>query len=319
MVSSSANIRPNTRGGPYMYVVNGQVHHRIGITPDVEDRNNSRYSQVYFYDSEEASNIRCSIRENEDCDPILMQELSKVFEEINPYSQAFKTLGQVLRETPPEQRENVRMVIYSDRKQDNRRYNLPTSNDVAAIFKADDGCPVGNPEFVIYPKIGAPEIIAPHCSGLDPMAYPLLFPYGEQGWFRGMPQVEERATAQRNKVTQLQFASHRLSVRQQFSPVLNAGKISLQYIVDMFTRIEGERLAFIKSNQSKLRAELYVNLHDAIQARADNEGLNIGRQVILPRTFQGSFRNMHSNYLDAMAIVRQHEKRIAPLSHIAYA
>ncbi|XP_054282916.1 uncharacterized protein LOC129000066 [Macrosteles quadrilineatus] len=123
-----------------------------------------------------------------------------------------------------------------------------------------------------------------------------------------MPQVEHRATLRRNTVTQLQFASHRLSVRQDYSPVIHGGKLSLQYIVDMFTRIEGDRLAFIRREQSKLRAELYMNLHDAIRARAENEGLNVGRQVILPKSFQGSYRNLHSNYLDAMSIVRQQGK-----------
>lgn len=114
-----------------------------------------------------------------------MQELSNVFQQLNPYSQTLKSLGQVLRETALEQSETVRMVIYSDRQQDKRSYKLPNSNEDAAIFKADDGCPVGNLEVVVHPNNGTPETIAPHCSELDPMFFALPFPYGEQGWFQG--------------------------------------------------------------------------------------------------------------------------------------
>jgi len=304
MVSSSSKIKPNL-GGPYVFIVNGQVHHSLGINQNLDDRMNSRYAQIYFYDTEQAARMRHEAPQNMGCDLTIMRELTNLLLEINPYAQAFKTMGEILRETPQDRQQNVHMVIYSDRSKDQRRYNLPTANDVAAVFRSDDGCPEGPPQFVVYPKNGVPENLAAHCSGLDPMAYPLLFPYGDEGWFRGMPQVAEQTTRHRNTVTQLQFAAHRFSVRQEFSPIIHGGKLFLQYIVDMFTRIEGERLAFIRREQSKLRAELYMNLHDAIRARAENEGARIGRQVILPKSFQGSFRNLHSNYLDAMAIVRQ--------------
>lgn len=72
----------------------------------------------------------------------------------------------------------------------------------------------------------------------------------------------------------------------------------------MYTRIESERLAFVRTQQRLLRAENYLNLHDAIHMRAAQDGLRVGTQVILPKSFQGSFRNLHYNYLNAMAIVR---------------
>lgn len=39
----------------------------------------------------------------------------------------------------------------------------------------------------------------------------------------------------------------------------------LKLILDMFTGIEGERLVFIRSNQLKLKAKIYVNFRDAIR------------------------------------------------------
>jgi hypothetical protein len=49
--------------------------------------------------------------------------------------------------------------------------------------------------------------------------------------------------------------------------VLHLGKKLLQqYIVDVYAKVEEERLNFIRFNQKQLRAELYQGLRDAICA-----------------------------------------------------
>ena len=44
------------------------------------------------------------------------------------------------------------------------------------------------------------------------------------------------------------------------------GRLFQQYVADMYTKIEDGRLKFIQRNQSKLRAELYQGLADAVQS-----------------------------------------------------
>ncbi|GBO22796.1 hypothetical protein AVEN_157229-1 [Araneus ventricosus] len=55
------------------------------------------------------------------------------------------------------------------------------------------------------------------------MTYPLLFPRGECSWNTGMEHVEERRTAKRTRVTQLQYYAYRLSQRNGFSILHNSG------------------------------------------------------------------------------------------------
>lgn len=83
----------------------------------------------------------------------------------------------------------------------------------------------------------------------------------------------------------------------------------MQWIVDAYVRIEGTRLHFLRNNQGSIRTEIYHNLTDFVYQR-NNDGANnrIGRQVILLSSFIGSPRNMHQNYLDAMAIVQKFGK-----------
>ncbi|KAI8779517.1 hypothetical protein BgiBS90_020499 [Biomphalaria glabrata] len=72
-----------------------------------------------------------------------------------------------------------------------------------------------------------------------------------------------------------------------------------QYIVDMYAKIESERLLFIRLNQKKLRTDEYIHVKDAIENDADPNEL--GKMVILPSSVTGSPRHMH---VDAMTCVR---------------
>ncbi|UYV73325.1 hypothetical protein LAZ67_10002729 [Cordylochernes scorpioides] len=75
-----------------------------------------------------------------------------------------------------------------------------------------------------------------------------------------------------------------------------------QYIVDMYVKIETERLLFIRLNQTKLRSEKYIHLRDAIAT--DGNPNDLGKMIILPATFAKSPRHMHEYAQDAMPYVR---------------
>ncbi|XP_031639257.1 putative uncharacterized protein DDB_G0286901, partial [Contarinia nasturtii] len=111
----------------------------------------------------------------------------------------------------------------------------------------------------------------------------------------------------RDKVTMSQYASYRLAIRNNFSLLHHSQKLFLQWIVDMYVRIESSRLHYLRQNQSTLRAEVYSNMVDHIHGNPQNV-TTIGRSIILPSSFIGSPRNMYQNYLDAMVIVQTYGK-----------
>ncbi|GBL80634.1 hypothetical protein AVEN_240149-1 [Araneus ventricosus] len=198
------------------------------------------------------------------------------------------------------------MIFMEHPDLDIRRYNAPTSRtEVAAIFVGDDGELPANRDICIYPIGEGCKNISPLNQCNDPMVYPLLFPRGEQGWSNEMEHVEERRSAKRNRVTQLQFYAYRLSVRGGFSLLHSSGKLFQQYVVDAYVKTEGSRLNYIRLNQKDLRVEFYRGLLDALTTRASNNNLRVGKLVILPSSFQGSPRSMQQNYQDAMAMVRK--------------
>lgn len=65
-----------------------------------------------------------------------------------------------------------------------------------------------------------------------------------------------------------------------------------QYLVDMYAKVETERLNYIRNHQTKLRVENYIHLRDAM-CRADSEVSDMGQMVVLPSSFTGGPRYMH--------------------------
>ena len=133
----------------------------------------------------------------------------------------------------------------------------------------------------------------------DPLLYVLMFPYGDKGW-------ELKATC-----TQLQYYGYRLMVKSgdTFNIIHRMGHLFQQYIVDMYSKVEVAPLLYIHYNQSKLHAEVYQGLSDAVHASDGNvDGSQLGRQVVLPSSFTGGTQYQHQLYQDAMAIVCHYGK-----------
>lgn len=108
-------------------------------------------------------------------------------------------------------------------------------------------------------------------------------------------------------VSAMNFYAYRLMIRQnEENYILRGKKLFHQYAVDMYAKIESERLNYIRFNQRKLRAEEYIHLRDAINNDGNRnfDPNDIGQITILPSSYVGSPRHMHEYAQDAMTYVR---------------
>jgi hypothetical protein len=80
-----------------------------------------------------------------------------------------------------------------------------------------------------------------------------------------------------------------------------------EWVVDQYSKVESQQLLYIRNNQGPLRAAIYGGVADAI-ANNDANIDNLGRLIVLPSSFIGSYRHMVQLYQDSMAIVRQYGK-----------
>ncbi|CAN6999808.1 unnamed protein product, partial [Brassica rapa subsp. trilocularis] len=139
------------------------------------------------------------------------------------------------------------------------------------------------------------------------LQYPLLFPHGEYGFHPEISLHLETGTSRtRQFLTIRQYYAAQIQTRlNQGMTLVKGGRLLHQYVVDVYTAIEEDRLRWARNNQDVLRAELYSNVLDAV-SKGDTDAKVIGQRFILPPSFTGGPRYLVEKYHDAMAICREY-------------
>ncbi|CAA0834185.1 Unknown protein, partial [Striga hermonthica] len=201
---------------------------------------------------------------------------------------------------------DVRVRLIGRRYNDARRYNLPTSSEVAALVVGDFDQALGDRDILVETKSGLLQRINELNASYLALQYPLLLPYGEDGYREDIPFTDIKPVVEdgRKTVSVREYFAYRIHDRDhEPSTILSARRLFQQFVVDAYTMVESSRLRYIRFNQNRLRCDLYNGLADAV-LRGDTDPSSRGKRIILPSTFTGGARNMIQNYQDAMAICR---------------
>ncbi|XP_042056261.1 uncharacterized protein LOC121800826 [Salvia splendens] len=165
---------------------------------------------------------------------------------------------------------------------------------------------LGDRDIIVEKQSGKLQCISElHPSYLS-LQYLLLFPYGEDGYtkFIGFSDSVASSLSNRKRVSPKKFYSYRIHDRvSECSIILYARRLFQQFIVDAYTMIEFGRLAYVRTQQKKLQAEIYSGLEEAV-LHGETDSSRHGKRIILPSSFVGGARYMIQNYQDAMAICR---------------
>ncbi|UYV67468.1 hypothetical protein LAZ67_5000717 [Cordylochernes scorpioides] len=276
------------------FKVQGQVYHVIGsLLPEPDSEH--KFLQIYFIDNYESQvTARCNITANLNRD--LVRSLQDLLQAHNHYIQSFKAA----LETLPQNHADYRVIIHSDKlppEEHERRYNAPMTNEVALLMVGQE---FGPRDIVLHCRNNLTQRISEIHQAYDPLQYPLIFCRGEVGYSVSLPQVNPSTREIMQKtVSCMNFYAYRMMARAgEFNSLLRYGMLTNQFWVDMYAKVESERLSFIRRNQKKLRTENYIHLQDAL--RADENLANIGQIVILPSSFTGGPRYLHERTQDAM-------------------
>jgi hypothetical protein len=296
--------RINDGRGPYIFRLNGQNHHRIGTLLPA-DGVNPIFAQLYFYDTdnEVPNRINALNHSDSNIDPSIVDALIRMLDETNSLVKTFRMARDRFRGGNIH---HLRLRLIGSRSTDGRVQNLPTCSEIAAIIVGDIGVENAYHDVIVdYKEGGLQRINELHPSYMS-LQYPLLFPYGDDGFRLGIlrRRANENGHNRDKYVTMREFYAFRLQERQgEGHTLIYSGRLFQQFVVDAYTCIEGIRLMWVRRNQSALRTELYSGLRDAVM-RGDTTPASIGKRIVLPSSFTGSPRYMIENYQDAMAICR---------------
>jgi hypothetical protein len=183
---------------------------------------------------------------------------------------------------------------------------VPTADEVAALMVKDGFEAVDRRDIVLAQQAGSFQCIFELHVGYMTLHYPLLFPYGEDGWHPNIPlngvianvdldeEHAEEFELQRKhcNVTMAEFYGYRLQYQDTDGIALLRGdRMRHQYIVDAYATIEQNRLKYLRLNKKTLHANLYQGLQDTI-ATGDSNVAAIRQRIILPSSFTIGPRHM---------------------------
>ncbi|CAN1164822.1 hypothetical protein LINPERHAP2_LOCUS25791 [Linum perenne] len=187
---------------------------------------------------------------------------------LDQYNVLTKTFRQVRSSLEHPQNKDLRLRITGQRIPNGKQYELPSGVELAGLQRITSLHPL-----------------------FDSLHFPLLFPYGNDGFHNCIKYNPTRIPRgqKRQHVTQREYYCFRIQYRNaEGSTLIRGGKTLQHYCIDAFTTVEQNRLTYLRNNQKTLRSEIYSSK-------------NIGR-IILPSSFTGGMRYMKQLFLDAMAI-----------------
>ncbi|XP_071576446.1 uncharacterized protein [Temnothorax nylanderi] len=296
MTSCGTTREIRTPGFMPTFKVQGQVYHKAGslLPPSNEE---SKFLQIFFMGDETAqAQQRCSnipeTRQN------IVMHLQKFLHYHNSYVKLFKTaLERMLTD-------NYQIVIKADKTpggEHQRRFNAPTIDEVAIVIVGNE---FDRRDIVLQKRNNKLQRVSETHRSYDALQYPIIFWQGNDGYYFGIPQIDPKTGIQERRSLPHFYAYRIMSRVGDKNHVLKCRQLFHQFVVDMYAKIESERLLYIRMNQKKLRVDDYVHLRDAVANDANPNDL--GRLIILPATYIGSPRHIHEYTQDAMAYVKKY-------------
>nr|KAJ0228155.1 hypothetical protein LSAT_V11C100011050 [Lactuca sativa] len=279
----------NRGNAPYIFRLGGQNYHSIGsLLP-------AKGSEPKFSHGEKDQSTST--------DSDIIEDIKVMLDSNNVLVRSYRMVRDAFQKNPEV---DMKLRLIGRREQDGRTYNLPTASGVAALIIGDISDSIEKRDIVVQTKNGCLQRISElHPSYLS-LQYPLLFPYGDDGYsvdilHRG---VSFTNNSKRAKCTMREYFAYRIQDRDHsFSLILNSRRLFQQFLVDAYTMMETERMYYIRRQQHVLRCDSYENLRNQ-KAQGTTDISNVGQRVILPSSFTGGARYMLQNYLDAMSLCK---------------
>ena len=244
------------------FKIQGQVYHNIGsVYPEISGE--EKYLQIYFMGNNEDE-----INKISDFFPTLTKSILKEIQDmLHINNEKIKNIKYALeRNYEP----NFKLVIKEDCRPPNeheRRFNRPTNNEVAIVMIGDT---TNKRDIIIHNRDSTVHRINEIHPAYDCLQYPLIYCKGEDTWDINMKQTNE------TKLSCMRYYAYIIMMRENEKNVLlQFRELFHQYITDMYAKIEGQRLAYIRFNQGKLRTDSYDNIKDAMNNDEDIENLDI--------------------------------------------
>nr|GEY95588.1 hypothetical protein [Tanacetum cinerariifolium] len=176
----------NIGRAPYTFRINGQNYPRMGSLLPKEGMH-PNFSQLYFFDTQNEVRNRTSAFINketsEGVDEHIVGNLIQILDQYSSVSKAFRVARDWCNTY---NLANFHLRLHSERKT-TRQYNASTVSEVAALIVNDFGDGFPTRDVIVNQKDTRPKCVLELHPSYMALQYPLLFPYGEDGFHKKIP------------------------------------------------------------------------------------------------------------------------------------
>jgi hypothetical protein len=312
MTSMGAKVNEsiNDGGGPYVFKISGQPCHRIGsLLPPQGCR--PEYAQLYIHDTEQEVahriNVASSSNSSFSANETIVASLIQMFDAHNPIVKLFRTAREKMS---GQSQDRYRIRLYGKVDAHGDIFSMPVASEVVGLVVGDIGMTDVGRDIIIEDHSSTLQRIDESYCKFMAMQYPILFPYGEDGFQEDLTYrpSHRSESIKRKKVTMLEYYAYRLHDRPgDFNTPLRGKRLTQAYVVDSYCCVEGKRVRHYRkpSFQQKYRSAPYNSLAASV-SRGITSGSSAGQRIILPASFTGGPRYLYQNYQDCIAICRKY-------------
>ncbi|XP_076946238.1 uncharacterized protein LOC143617617 [Bidens hawaiensis] len=189
----------NRGNAPFVFILGGEKYHAIrSLLP--MNGSKPKFSQLYIYDTEkEVSNRHhalsryllailhiliseinnASTSSSDIIDLEIIQDLKLMLDSHNELVKSYRMARDCFEKNP---NVDLKIRLIAKRQQDGRTYNLPTASEVATLIVGDIDNSLEPIDIIVRTKSGTIQRISELHPSYSPLQYPLLYPYGDDGY-----------------------------------------------------------------------------------------------------------------------------------------
>jgi hypothetical protein len=217
----------NDGHGPYVFKISGQVCHRIGsLIPSPGAR--PEYAQLYLFDTEhEISNkinVVSSTSSPFNADENIVRSLIHMLDSHNPIVRLFRSARERLLNSSTD---HYTIRIFGDVDAYGDIYSFLVASEIVGLVVGDIGDnDVGRDIIIGDRALNLQQINGRHYKFMA-MQYPLLFPYGEDGFHDNIiyRETQSSTSIRQQKATMAEYYAYRLHDRPgEFNTPLRCGR-----------------------------------------------------------------------------------------------
>jgi hypothetical protein len=274
----------NSLPGICSFILSGKAYHRVSSSLIPVGGEEHKFAQIYLLDVADATNLRMNLQHNV-LDPNILSKLHTIMIAVNPWVRQFKSAAA-----------NSQNLQWRWNGED-----VPDAMILGAIVSEPGD---GFRQIMIQHRADSPPQFIPDWHRLyHPLAYPILFPSGQTGWYLGMRSLTGES------ISRMQYLKYLIMRRDSLSHIQACGRLTLEFWCDAWAANEAAIMEFHRrpQQQSMYRSAHRSAVFDQL-ANTDARDIGVPVRTVLPSSVVGSPRFYHSLFLNAMALPRRFGK-----------